>query len=132
MRKLATNLLLLLVAIAVAAFLFPLGLAVTLSVCVARWSGVKTVGYLSRTAFSIALSLDLMANVICRDLFNATLIRNDVQGFGHPYETVSSVLGRHKSWDNLTDAGRALANLLNWLDPEHVEKAWEFHRNLFN
>ena len=119
----ATNFVLLLVALILAALLFPLGILYTLMRCIVRMSMNKALGYLSNTAFSISLSIDLMGNVICRDLFNFFLIHAGGYPFGNNRETISRVLGLNKRLGALTDLGRALANLLNFIDPNHTERA---------
>ena len=119
----ATNFLLLFVALILAALLFPPGILCTLILCVLRMSARKALGYLSNTAFSISLSIDLLANVICRDLFNFFLIHAGGYPFGNNRETISRVLGLNKRLGALTDLGRALANLLDFIDPNHTERA---------
>lgn len=119
----ATNFLLLFVALVLAALLFPLGILCTLILCILRMSMNKALGYLSNTAFSLALSIDLLANVICRDLFNFFLIHAGGYPFGNNRETISRVLGLNKRLGALTDLGRALANLLDFIDPNHTERA---------
>jgi len=76
--------------------------------------------------FKIAKSIDQLGNVVCKDLFNLTLIKQDhLNGFGNEDETISSVLGKNKGLNNLTWIGKALERLLNLIDKNHVEKAIE-------
>ena len=118
------NLGLLLVAVMLAILFFPLGFFFTLIEAVNRGSVSKALGYLSNSAVTTALSIDLMGNVVVRDLMNRTLIHSEARyEFGNYRETISSVLGKNKALGTLTDAGRALANFLNWIDPGHVERA---------
>lgn len=114
---------LLLIAILLAAVLFPLGVLTTLAVALSRGSLSKVLGYLSVSALSTALAIDIMGNVMCRDLLNRVMRKREGYPFGGQGETISRVLGKNKAADTLTDLGRALANLLNWMDKRHVEES---------
>ena len=61
--------------------------------------------------WQFAVSIDQAGNSVCPDLFDATLIKNDANGFGNEDETISSVIGRHKQLNNLS-AVLKLVNLL--------------------
>ncbi len=67
----------------------------------------------------IAISIDQLGNVMCQDLFNYALIKDDSQPFGNPDETISSVLGKNLVKGNLTRAGKVLDTILNTVDPGH-------------
>lgn len=121
--KYLLNFFVLLIALGLCVVIFPCGILMTLYLSIHTLSFTKAITYLSKTALSIALSLDLLGNVVCRDLFNHTLIKPNSHAFGNNTETISAVLGKNKRTNNLTDLGRALANLLNWLDANHVERA---------
>ena len=71
---------------------------------------------------SIAYTIDQSGNVIAANLFNALLIKNDLDGFGDPDETISSCIGRHKLKKNLTIAGKILDHFLDLIDPGHSIK----------
>lgn len=80
---------------------------------------------LNNYAFTIALSIDQMGNVVMSNLFNAILIQKGGYKFGNPDETISLVLGVNKRIEMLTFTGKLLAELLNKIDKNHVEKASE-------
>ncbi len=119
----ALNFILLAVALLLSAVLLPVGVIFTIVRCLQLWSWKKAVGYATAMAFSVAVGLDVLGNVVCRDFFNAVMLQSGGYGFGNQHETISRVLGINKQKQTLTDAGRALANLLNFIDPGHVEKA---------
>lgn len=80
-------------------------------------SGFKRI---SEYFFDIALSIDQLGNVACRELFNDALIVNrSVHRFGNPDETISSVLGKNKQDNTLTVAGKVLDYVLDKLDKNH-------------
>ena len=125
-----TNFLLLIAALLLSVVLVPLGLLCTLCFCVFRLSPYQALDYLNRLAGSLALSIDLLGNVICGDLFNTYLRKTGGYSFGRYNQTISAVLGHNKALGTLTDLGRVLANLLNFIDEEHVENAIKSHHQL--
>ena len=125
-----TNFLLLITDLLLSVILFPLGLLFTLCFCLFRLSPNKALDYLSKLILSLALNINLMGNVICGDLFNTYLRKTGGYSFGRYNQTISAVLGHNKALGTLTDLGRMLANLLNFIDEEHVEKAIKSHHQL--
>ena len=123
------NIGLLVVAVALAIVLLPTGLGYTFWWCILVMSPRKAYGYLSNTALAIATAIDILGNVVCRDLLNDTLITPNGYRFGKQGETISSVLGKNKARRTLTKQGQKLTDALNWLDKKHVEKAALYHRH---
>ncbi|MEY4332228.1 MAG: hypothetical protein RLZZ196_966 [Bacteroidota bacterium] len=76
-------------------------------------------------AFTIALGIDQLGNVVMSNLFNAILIQHDGVKFGNPDDTISAILGVNKQNNTLKYLGKLLASLLNKIDENHVEKASE-------
>lgn len=75
---------------------------------------------LNKYFFDIAISIDQLGNVACKELFNDVLIRYYSKNrFGNPDETVSSVLGKNKRDNTLTVAGNVLERILHFLDKNH-------------
>ena len=72
--------------------------------------------------FYLALLIDKAGNVLLGPFLNDTMQREGYE-FGHYTETISKVLGINKALGTLTWFGRLLADFLNWLDENHVEKA---------
>lgn len=116
---------LLLAALVLMILLGPLGILGTFVYCVLRLfiEPRYVLDYLSQSALSLALSIDLMGNVWCKDVFNPAFRKPGGYSFGRYNETISSVLGKNKALGTLTDFGRLVANLLNFIDPNHVERA---------
>jgi len=74
--------------------------------------------------FMVSLSIDQLGNVVCRVLFDMTLIKhNKYYAFGNPDDTISYVIGRNKLINNLTTTGKILDDILNFIDPGHTEMA---------
>jgi hypothetical protein len=78
---------------------------------------------LNEYAFTIALSLDQLGNVVLANIMNDFLIKSEGYKFGNPDDTISAVLGVNKLKGTLSLAGKAIAYILNKVDNNHVEKA---------
>ena len=63
-----------------------------------------------------------MGNVILAPLFNKIMIKRNGYKFGDEDETISYVLGRNQITETLSKCGNLLANLLDWIDPNHCDK----------
>lgn len=117
------NFLLFVVAFTLAVLIFPIGFIVMLFNAAHERGPRAVLMYLSTAMLSVALAIDAMGNVVCRDLLNGTLRKYGGHNFGNYRETISLVLGKNKETQTLTKAGRFLAGLLNAIDPDHVERA---------
>lgn len=88
--------------------------------------------YINRILRSVAVLIDILANVLFGHALNGLLSKKmnpQTQTASYPFgriETISKALGHNKERGTLTDTGRAVANLLNYLDEDHVEKAVEY------
>jgi hypothetical protein len=104
-----------LIAVILGVVLYPIGMLYSLL--------KLSFGYLNAVLKTFAIGIDQFGNVACKDLFNDTLIKKGGHRFGNPDETISKVLGLNKATNTLTKTGRALADFLNFIDPNHVENA---------
>lgn len=84
MKKLLLSLLLLVVSVALACVMLPLGILWTSVEIGVRFlfpngasAGEKSLGYLSSIIRSIAIGLDQIGNSVCRDMLNRLLITSD-------------------------------------------------------
>ena len=77
----------------------------------------------SQYQLNIGISIDQLGNVVLGPLMNILLKKKGGHLFGNPDETISFVLGQNKESNTLTWFGRKIANLLNSIDENHVEKA---------
>ena len=75
--------------------------------------------------FIMAVSVDQLGNTVMSTLFNDLLIRKYGHKFGDEDQTISMVLGVNKAMGTLSKTGRFVADVLNAIDPMHVEKAIE-------
>jgi hypothetical protein len=114
---------LLVLAVLLSIVLYPLGWVY--SIITFRGSFKKLGSYW----FVMAVSVDQLGNVVMSTLFNDILIRKYGHKFGDEDQTVSMVLGVNKAMGTLTNLGKFIADVLNKIDPNHVEKAIESHEN---
>ena len=66
-----------------------------------------------------AREIDVFANVVGSDLFNAIFIVDQGYKFGNPKETISSVLGKNQRDKTLSLAGDGLRRILDLIDENH-------------
>lgn len=131
MRNLLHSLILLIVALALAVVLLPLGLLWTIGEIWFRFftpSGKnspskKGLWYLWGIFRSVAIWIDQIGNSVCRDLFNRCLITSSWYKFGKVQETISSVLGKNQETWTLTLVGRAVVGVLDWIDKDHCRES---------
>lgn len=84
-------------------------------------TGIRTA---SDKFWLLAVSFDKYGNVVCAELFNATLItKKSVHRFGMLEETISAVIGYNLQAGTLSKAGKTLNWMLNFIDPGHTLKA---------
>ena len=128
MKKLLHNLLLLLVALALALVLLPLGILWTIGEIWFRFfvpgtnsASKKWLWYLGGLFRSVAIGIDQIGNSVCRDLFNRCLITSAGYKFGKVQETISSVLGKNQETWTLTCLWAIIVKLLDALDKDHCK-----------
>ncbi len=73
--------------------------------------------------FRSAREIDVFANVVGCDLFNAIFIVDQGYKFGNPKETISSVLGKNQRDKTLSLAGELLRWILDLIDDNHCIKS---------
>lgn len=80
---------------------------------------VRKKGYFRSTAVNI----DIFANREFRSSWNKYLITFGGYKFGREGETISSALGKNKKAQTLTNTGRILCNILDFIDKDHCIKS---------
>lgn len=79
----------------------------------------NTKGYFRSTA----LSIDIWANREFRTLWNDKLRIDSGYEFGKENETISSALGKNQRDKTLTNCGKILVAILDFLDKNHCKKS---------
>lgn len=111
------------VSVILSIILFPVGLLMTFFNNLYRKKWKLSLRRLDQQFLSIATSIDASGNVVCKDLFNLVLIKKGGYEFGKRKETISSALGKNQRDDTLTGLGKALAFVLDKIDPNHCLKS---------
>lgn len=111
------------VSVILSIILFPVGLLMTFFNNLYRKKWKLSLRRLDQQFLSIATSIDASGNVVCKDLFNLILKKKVGYEFGKRKETVSSALGKNQRDDTLTGLGKALAFVLDKIDPNHCLKS---------
>lgn len=78
---------------------------------------------------TVAVSIDQLGNVVCKDLFDVTLIKKQGYRFGNPDETISGVLGKNQKLNTLTFTGKVLNSILSLIEKDHSIKSIEEDEN---
>lgn len=79
--------------------------------------------YLTKIWYICAEAIDLIGNVVCRDLFRIVLIKKAWYRFGVRKETISSVLGKNeRSW-TLKRPWKILVTILDLIEKDHCKKS---------
>lgn len=113
-----------LVALVIISIIGPIAFIYTVLKSVITLSRTEVEMLFGRLFYYMAYSIDQFGNVLGQYLFNDTLITKDSEWkFGHPDVTISAILGMNKKYKTLSKLGTYICNTLNWLDPNHVEKA---------
>ena len=109
---------LLITAIAISVIIIPIGFSYQIISSLFR--------AINEYLFKVAKSIDQLGNVVCRDLFNDTLIKKGGYRFGNEDRTISHVLGMNEKTNKLSTLGKVLAWILNTIDKDHNRKAIEY------
>lgn len=80
-------------------------------------------GGLNKYFYDCAFSIDQSGNVICQHLLNDLMVKPDGERHGDPDKTISHVTGKNKLKNKQYKIGKFIANILNKIDKDHVEKA---------
>lgn len=77
----------------------------------------------ARFFVAMAVSIDKFGNCAYGGFFNAVLLKEQKYKFGNTHETISEVLGWGMYFGDLTETGKWLYNVLEWLEENHCEGA---------
>jgi hypothetical protein len=78
--------------------------------------------------YKVTIAIDHLGNVIMQDLFNLLWIKRHGYKFGHPKETISSVLGKNLETETLKPFGKLMAKVLEYFEQGHLQNSID--RNL--
>jgi hypothetical protein len=110
---------LLIIAVLMSIVLFPIGWVYSLVKFKLSFKRLGAYWYV------MAVSVDQLGNVVMATLFNDLFITKYGYKFGDEDATVSMSLGVNKAMGTLKPLGKFIADVLNLIEPNHVEKAIE-------
>jgi len=117
------------VALILAFILTPIGIIFTFIKSFYKNSFKDAIKNLNSQFRTIAISIDQYGNVVCKDLFNFTLITKESKHlFGNEDDTISKVIGYNKLDNTLSKTGIIVENILNLIDKNHSLKAIEYDK----
>jgi len=127
--NLLLNIVLVFIAVKLLKYLLLPAIIVTLAISFFKrkvGNGFENVSAYLRT---VAVSVDQLGNVVCKDLLDLTLIKKQGYRFGNPDETISGVLGKNQNLKTLTITGRVLNYVLSLIEKDHSIKSIEEDEN---
>lgn len=71
--------------------------------------------------YTINVGIDKIGNVLLAAFLNKFAIKEPKYRFGNINDTISEALA--KNLDNLTPLGQFIVDVLEWIDPGHMEKS---------
>lgn len=124
MNKYVFGFVLFIVSVLLTSIFAPIALIYTVLRSIYKLSVTEYEMLFGRLFYFMAYSIDQFGNVVGQYLLNDTLItKKSTYKFGNPDVTISAVLGMNKKNKTLSKLGTYICNILNYIDPNHVEKA---------
>ena len=117
--------LLFIIALVLSVVLYPLGLVYSFIKLIALFRFKSALKHIDDIFYMCAVLIDVMGNVFMKHVFNDLLIKKGGLDFGNPTKTISFVLGANKHKGKLTKLGKFVADVLNKIEKNHVEKAYK-------
>ena len=121
MKKLIKNIILFFVAIILLLTLGAFGMVYTIISSIYNFKNLSVLKYWSNIVYTINVGIDKIGNVLLGDFMNKFAVKNPVYKFGSINDTISKALA--KNLNNLTSLGRFIVDILEWIDPGHMEKS---------
>jgi hypothetical protein len=127
MKRLLNSIILFIVAVVLSIALMPISFTFTIFVNIIKLDDKAFLAFFSDFFYSLALGIDKIGNVVLQVPLNAFAINSyktlKSYRFGDINDTISYALAKNWKRDNLTLVGWCLVWVLEWLDPNHMEKS---------
>jgi hypothetical protein len=121
MKRLFKNILLFIVAILLLITLGSWGLIYTIISSIFEFKNISVLKYWSDLIFTINVGIDKLGNVLLGRFLNRFAITEPNYPFGNLDDTISFALA--KNLGNLSPLGKLIVNILEYLDPGHMENS---------
>lgn len=121
MIRLLRNILLFIVAIFLLLTIGSFGLFYTLAYSIINFTKSSFVKYWADLIYTINVGIDKIGNVLLGEFLNRFAVKELKYPFGKINDTISFALA--KNLDNLSPLGKFIADVLEYLDPGHLENS---------
>lgn len=121
MRRLISNIVLFFVAISLLFTVGTFGLVYTIFWSFYNSSKISFFKYWGDLMYTINVGIDKIGNVLLAAFLNKFAVKEPQYKFGNINDTISEALA--KNLDNLAPLGQFIVDVLEWIDPGHMEKS---------
>lgn len=121
MKRLIKNIILFIVAIFLLITLGSLGLIYTIISSIFEFKNISVLKYWGDLVFTINVGIDKLGNVLLGKFLNKFAVSNPNYPFGNLDDTISFALA--KNINNLSPLGSLIVNILEYIDPGHMENS---------
>lgn len=121
MRRLISNIVLFFVAISLLFTVGTFGLVYTIFWSFYNSSKISFFKYWGDLMYTINVGIDKIGNVLLAAFLNKFATIKPQYKFGNINDTISEALA--KNLDNLAPLGQFIVDVLEWIDPGHMEKS---------
>jgi hypothetical protein len=119
MKRFIKNIILFFVAIILLLTLGSFGVIYTIYSSIFNFKSISVFKYWSDIVYTINVGIDKIGNVLLGEFMNKFAVTEPVYQFGNLDDTISKALA--KNLNNLTSLGKFIVNILEWIDPGHME-----------
>lgn len=101
-----------------------IGLAYAAAISLLGRKGKTVIKYWSDLIYQVNVGIDQIGNVLLASFLNDTsLVDSNIYPFGKVRMTISHVLAVNQGMGNVRGFGLWLIDVLEWLDPGHMERS---------
>jgi hypothetical protein len=121
MKRLINNIIIFIVAMFLLFTVGTFGLIYTIIWSIFNSAKISFFKYWADLMYTINVGIDKIGNVLLAAFLNKFAIVEQTYKFGNINDTISEALA--KNLDNLTPLGKFIVDVLEWIDPGHMEKS---------
>jgi hypothetical protein len=121
MKRLINNIIVFIVAMFLLFTVGTFGLIYTIVWSIFNSSKISFFKYWADLMYTINVGIDKIGNVLLAAFLNKFAIVEPIYKFGDINDTISEALA--KNLNNLTKLGKFIVDVLEWIDPGHMQKS---------
>lgn len=123
MKRLIKNIILFIAAVFLLITIGGFGLVYTLFWSIINFKVISFFKYWADLVYTINVGIDKIGNVLLAAFLNRFAVKTDFYKFGNIDDTISYALALNLKENNLTRLGIFIVNVLEYIDPGHMEKS---------